>query len=253
MLAATRDEASIRKGWRQAHLRCGIHRQRTAELAALGADSMMDSFFMNLTLALRGPGAINEFRRQVEEWLRKNVVIRRQPLPKEAQEWRRLVAEPLRRRVKAGAADKHEAALLHAWDTLFTGDGRNPDSVEHMHGEHCRGNDDGCLGLIATQAMWELLRHIPQPYSRRNWAGHSRAVEQFCMLQAVHQLLSRCFGAVAARAEQRAARGDAGGGETAPSAGARVSCATPARRGMSTCSRKTARTSSPVGGAASRS
>jgi hypothetical protein len=50
--------------------------------------------------------------------------------------------------------------LLHAWDAVFTGDGRKQDCVEHYHVLSCGGIDQECIGASINQHVCQLpARH----------------------------------------------------------------------------------------------
>ena len=58
-MAALREEALSRHAWAHAHVRCGVHRIRTAELSALKLDAATDSFCLNVPISLRAPGVMS--------------------------------------------------------------------------------------------------------------------------------------------------------------------------------------------------
>ena len=57
--------------WDNSHLRCSVHRSRTAELNSLKLDGDVDSFFMRTTLHLRGAGVMQTWRTRVRAKVRR--------------------------------------------------------------------------------------------------------------------------------------------------------------------------------------
>ena len=201
MLSATRAEAASMSRWRSMHLRCGIHRMRTSELHALHQDALTDSFFLNMTLSLRTTGAMTELRRKAAAWIRGRVRIVHGCPPQEVLDWRGCVSSCLRRRVENGLDTQFETVLLHAWDAVFTGDGRKRDCVEHYHVLSCGGIDQECIGA-AADAVADILSKIPKLYSRRSWHGQILTTNHIIVLEAMSGLLSQNYGAIVSRAQK---------------------------------------------------
>ena len=203
MLAATGAESRAMPKWRSMHLRCGIHRTRTAELNALHQDPLTDSFFMNMTLSLRGAGTMAELRRSAKVWIQPRRRIVRGHPPQEVLAWRECVVSCLRSRVGQGLDTKFQAVLLHAWDTVYTGDGRKQDVVEHYHTPTCSGNDEECLQQC-SDSIDHVLSHIPTLYSRRSWHGQIRTTSHIIVLEAIGGILSQNYGGIQAKIEKKA-------------------------------------------------
>ena len=203
MLSATGAESRAMPKWRSMHLRCGIHRTRTSELNALHQDALTDSFFMNMTLSLRGAGAMAELRRSAKIWIKSRRRIVRGHPPQEVLAWRECVVSCVRARVGQGLDTKFMAVLLHAWDTVYTGDGRKRDVVEHYHTPACGGNDEECLQQL-DDSIDDVLSHIPTLYSRRSWHGQIRTTSHIIILEAIGGLLSQNYGGVQAKVEKKA-------------------------------------------------
>ncbi len=212
MLSATRAETQAAPRWRAAHLRCGLHRVRTAELVALGHDALTDSFFLNVTLSLKGPSAMTALRRRSQAWMREHVRVCKGALPEGARQWREAVTAPLRRRIAQGNATKADVQRLHVYDALYTGDGRKHDVVEHYHNEHCSGNDDECVQRCCVEGLRDFLRQAPTPYNRRSWHGHGVTVDHVILWQATHGLLGSNYGAVVDQTKKNLARRAAASG-----------------------------------------
>ena len=224
-MAALREEALSRRAWAHAHARCGLHRIRTAELSALKLDAATDSFCLNVTISLRAPGVMSEFRRQARAWVQSRLRVLPGEPPVEVHEWRQAVMGRFVERVENGGATNMEAVRSHVWQTFFTGGGRRRDRVEHYHNASCAGIDDVCKARC-LEGLDDLLQQTPATFSRRSWHGHHTSVDHIICLEAIHGLLSECYGSVVQRAEARAAncrravRAKRGGGAPAPAAGA---------------------------------
>ncbi|HIE69568.1 MAG TPA: hypothetical protein EYP98_05060 [Planctomycetes bacterium] len=108
------------------HLRCGVHRLRTAELHTLSFDKRTDSFLLNISLSLRIPAAIQPIRRRIKQWA-SSVRMLRGERPAELVAWRDQVLHRFCRRVDAGHhSNAFEVRRLHAWRASLNGDGRKP-------------------------------------------------------------------------------------------------------------------------------
>ena len=190
MLAATKALAiASAPAWKSAHVRCSVHRLRTSELSALSVDSEVDSFWMHVTLLLQGTGVLDALRVKAREWAAQRFVIRQGSPPVEVVAWREATVGLMRSRLAAGHGTFQEVLMLHSWDTCFTGDGRKTDCVEHYHGPHCACDDEACRRRCLGAGLSALLHRAPQPYSRRTWHGHVRAVDGIILLASVHGLL----------------------------------------------------------------
>ena len=237
MLAALRQEAIDAPSWHHGHIRCSVHRIRSAELYALGADSPCDSFFLNLTLSLRSSGVMTVFKRRVRAWLRRIPIrVYQGEPPEDTVRWRERVIGGFRRRVECGNASMHEVSLLHAWDVYFTGDGRRMDEIQHYHTNYCTKDDELCFARCRRDGFAIVLRKQPKKYSRRTWHGHMVSVDQIIFWESLHGMLSQNYGDVVTQAAARAAHARAARAAAAAAAAAAASSASvPARpdRGVS--------------------
>ena len=135
-----------------------------------------------------------ELRRSAKIWIKPRrrivrAVVHRGP-PPEVLAWRECVVSCVRARVGQGLDTKFMAVLLHAWDTVYTGDGRKRDVVEHYHTPACGGNDEECLQQM-EDSIDDVLSHIPTLYSRRSWHGQIRTTSHIIILEAIGGLLSQ--------------------------------------------------------------
>ena len=187
-LVAFRALAREMDQWALAHLRCGAHRLRTAELATLKVDAEVDSFFLHTTLHLNNPGVMQQWRRRARCFVRENVVVKVGEPPEEVTQWRESLVGPLRGRANDGACSGNLVQKLVALDTWFTGDIRKSGTVEHYHNANCPRDDAMCKKMCARQGVKCMLRKPPR-YSRRSWHGQHQAVDEIVLLAATHGLL----------------------------------------------------------------
>ena len=174
--------------WDNSHLRCSVHRSRTAELNSLKLDGDVDSFFMRTTLHLKGSGVMQAWRTRVRAKTQHVVVLLGSP-PSDVQRWRETIVRPIRARVQEGRCSQNLVLKLIAWDTWFTGNTQRSDVVEHYHNAHCPRDDILCARLCRQEGS-DLMLRAPPPYSRRSWHGQQGAVDEIILLAATHGFLS---------------------------------------------------------------
>ena len=208
MLAMLRGHRRRHPRWRASHFRCGLHRLRTAELAALSLDAETDSFWMNLTLTLREAGGAAALRRRVAAWAggtRISAAVASTPL----QHWRENALGRFCRRVQEGQhTTAAEVWRRHVWMAAFTGDGRKS-TPEHLHGPWCSRRDETCRKNCRSGAR-EMVRNMPELYSRKSFHGHLRCVDHIVQMEAVG-MLRTCFSTAEQRIQAQATSQRRGG------------------------------------------
>ena len=143
-----------------------------------------------------------ELRRSAKVWIKPRRRIVRGHPPREVMAWRECVVSGLRSRVGQGLDTKFMAVLLHAWDHVYTGDGRKRDVVEHYHTHGCSGNDEECLPQMEI-SIDDVLSQIPVSYSRRSWHGQIRTTSHIIVLEGVGGLFSQNYGGIEAKVQKQ--------------------------------------------------
>lgn len=218
-LAAERELSRRKRKWASGLFRCGLHRARSAEIAALRCDPRVESFFLNYTLLLRQqPDAQRSFRERAEQWARERLTVYLGQPPAEVLQWRQamrplLFPEPdCPPASSQGTHDQHAhdsravAARRFCWDYVTNGDGRMQSELQHYCAGHSccpAGRDDTLRKVLGPHGLPALLR-APPVFSRRSWQGQLRSMSHVLQQEATHGLLSQNFRKVAQETQFRA-------------------------------------------------
>ena len=146
-------------------------------------------------------GAIRRAMRDIirEMAAANKVVILHGAMPLEVQQWR----EATERRYLSEVGEGGTAGPLMkqgvAWRTLFNGNGRRLDRIEHYERGCCKSPQDTVDKMASDGVAW--LFPAACNWSRKSWRGHGQAVDRVGVVESTNQLLSRALSRTLKRAE----------------------------------------------------